>query len=181
MKSKVKIRFAAQKDAELLAKLGRETFQDAFMNHPLMPKADLNLYLNEAFAIQQITSELNDLQTAFLLAEIDDQAIGYAKITSSDLDQHSSSTAKNALRVKRLYVRREFIGGGIGAALLSRCLDEAKKKGHDRIWLRVWEHNGKAQDFYLKWNFKPFGVINFQFGNTILTDISMQRFLNEIA
>lgn len=71
MKSDVKIRFAALEDAGLLAELGRGTLYDAFVNHPLMPKADLDLYLNEAFTVSQITAELNDPQAAFLLAEIE--------------------------------------------------------------------------------------------------------------
>jgi GNAT superfamily N-acetyltransferase len=173
MKSEVEIRFAARGDAELLSKLGRDTFHDAFVNHPLMPKADLELYLNEAFTIQQITSELNDTQAAFLLAEIDGQAVGYAKLVQDGCEP--VLVTKNPVKLKRLYARREFIGAGIGAGLLSRCLDEAEKSGHDTIWLSVWEHNRRAQEFYRRWDFKPFGVIDFQLGNTMLTDILMQR------
>lgn len=175
MKSEVEIRFAARGDAKLLAEIGRETFYDAFVNHPMMPKADLNLYLNEAFTIQQITSELSDTQAAFLLAEIDGQAVGYAKLVQDGCE--SLVVRKNPVKLKRLYARQEFIGTGIGAGLLSRCLDEANKNGHDTIWLSVWEHNLRAQEFYRRWDFKPFGVIDFQLGNTMLTDILMQRSL----
>jgi diamine N-acetyltransferase len=173
MKSEVSIRFAAGKDAELLAELGRETFHDAFVNHPLMPKADLTVYLKEAFTVSQITGELNEMQAAFLLAEVDGQAAGYAKLVART--RAASVTAKNPVKLKRLYLRQKFIGCGIGADLLSRCLDEAVKSAHDTIWLTVWEHNQKAQDFYRKWNFKPSGTIDFQFGNAVLTDILMQR------
>lgn len=175
MKSEVIIRFAAQEDAELLAKLGRETFYDAFVNNPMMPKVDLDVYLGEAFTVSQITDEINEPHAAFLLAEINGQAVGYAKLIPSGLE--SVVVAKNSVKLKRLYVRQKFIGAGIGAGLLSRCLDEAKRGGYQTIWLTVWEHNKKARDFYRKWNFKPCGVINFQFGNTMLTDILMQRFL----
>jgi diamine N-acetyltransferase len=174
VESEVNIRFAAQEDAELLAKLGRETFHDAFVNHPLMPKVDLDLYLNEAFTVSQIASELNDPQAAFLLAEIDGQAVGYAKLIPGGCEPVA---AKNPVKLKRLYVRQEFVGAGIGAGLLSHCLDEAWRSGYDAIWLSVWEHNRRAQAFYRKWNFKRCGVIDFQFGNTVLTDILMQRSL----
>ena len=181
MKSEVNIRFAAQEDAELLAKLGRETFHDAFVNHPLMPKADLDLYLSEAFTVSQIASEIGDPQATFLLAEIDGQAIGYAKLIPGDSER--GIIARNPVKLKRLYVRQEFVGAGIGAGLLSRCLllsrslDEADKNAHDTIWLSVWEHNLRAQQFYRKWDFKSCGTIDFQFGNTVLTDILMQRSL----
>jgi len=175
MKSEVNIRFAVLQDAELLAKLGRETLYDAFVSHPLMPKADLDLYLNEAFTVSQITTALQDPQSAFLLAEIDGQAVGYAKLVTEEWE--AGITDKNPIKLKRLYARRQFIGKGVGAGLLSRCLDEAVRNGHDTIWLTVWEHNKKAQNFYCKWDFKPCGVIDFQFGNTVLTDIVMQKSL----
>jgi GNAT superfamily N-acetyltransferase len=175
MKSEVEIRFATCGDAELLASLGRETFHDAFVNHPLMPEADLDIYLNEAFSIRQITSELNDTQSAFFLAEIDGQAVGYAKLIPDDGE--TVVVSKNPVKLKRLYARQEFVGAGVGAGLLSRCLDEARARGHDTIWLTVWEHNRRAQNFYRRWDFKQCGVVDFQLGNTMLTDILMQRSL----
>lgn len=176
MKSEVNIRFAVSEDAELLANLGRETFRDAFVNNPMMPKADLDLYLSEAFTVSQISSEINQPHASFLLAEINGQAVGYAKLISNGLE--TVAVPKNSVKLKRLYVRQEFIGARIGAVLLSRCLDEASGNGYETIWLTVWEHNRKAQDFYRRWDFKPFGTIDFQFGSTVLTDILMQKSLN---
>jgi GNAT superfamily N-acetyltransferase len=175
VKLEIDIRPAARKDSELLARLGRETFYDAFANHPRMPGADLELYLNEAFTVSQIISELNEPQAAFLLAEIDGQAVGYAKLMTAG--RTPGIDGENPVKLKRLYVRRELVGTGIGAGLLSRCLSEAGKSGHDMIWLSVWEHNRKAREFYRRWNFMPCGVIDFQFGNTVLMDILMQRSL----
>ena len=175
MKLKVNIRFAVQEDAELLAALGRETFYEAFANYPQMPKSDLELYIKEAFTVSQIAAELRDQQAAFLFAEIDGQAVGYAKLITSASEP--GIIAEKPVKLKRLYVRQKCTNAGVGAGLLSRCLDEAAKSGHDTIWLSVWEHNRKAQDFYRKWDFKPCGTIDFQFGNTVLTDIIMQRCL----
>ena len=39
--NQITIRTAVSEDAELLAKIGRETFHDAFADHPLMPQKDL--------------------------------------------------------------------------------------------------------------------------------------------
>ena len=172
---KASIRFAIREDAELLARLGRKTFHDAFVNYPQMPGADLELYLSEAFTISQITNELNEPQGTFLLAEIDGQAVGYAKLVTGERER--DIIGKNPVKLKRLYNRQEFVGAGIGSCLLSHCLDEAGEKGHDTIWLSVWEHNQRAQAFYRKWNFKSCGIIVFQFGSTLLTDVLMQRSL----
>jgi GNAT superfamily N-acetyltransferase len=171
VKTEIDIRLATREDSELLANLGRETFYDAFVNHPRMPTADLELYVNEAFTVSRITSELNEPQAAFLLAEIDGQAVGYAKLMTAG--RIPGIVGANPVQLKRLYVRQKLVGNGLGAGLLSRCLSEAGKSGHDTIWLSVWEHNRKAQEFYRRWNFTPCGFIDFRFGNTVLTDILM--------
>ena len=75
----------------------------------------------------------------------------------------------------RLYAGREFIGKGVGAALMRRCLDEAARLECDVIWLGVWEHNKRAQDFYRRWKFTDAGSHIFQVGSDAQTDLLMQR------
>jgi ribosomal protein S18 acetylase RimI-like enzyme len=55
------------------------------------------------------------------------------------------------------------------------CLAEAEKRGHDSLWLGVWEHNPKAQAFYRKWGFVEVGTQIFQLGNDPQRDLIMQR------
>lgn len=81
------------------------------------------------------------------------------------------------MKLKRLYSRQEFIGAGIGRALMNRCLSEAASGGHDAVWLTVWEHNRRALAFYHKWRFEPCGLIDFPLGEAVMTDILMQRTL----
>jgi GNAT superfamily N-acetyltransferase len=169
----VAIRSAVPEDAELLAELGRETFHDAFVNHPWMPQKDLDLYLDSAFTVSQIASELNDPKTIFLLAEIDGQAVAYAKMESGVTA--SGVIAKNPVKIKRLYSKQKFIGFGVGKILLEHCLVQAKRLNHDIVWLTVWEHNLAAQNFYRKWNFETSGTIDFLLGQGSLTDLVMQR------
>lgn len=169
----VTIRFATTRDAELLAELGRETFHDAFAGNPLMPQDDLRIYLDSAFTVLGISDELNDPKTIFLLAEIDGEAVGYAKLDCGITTDGVSG--ENPIKLKRLYNKQKFIGFGIGAALLQRCLGEAKVRNHDTIWLTVWKHNEIAQKFYRKWNFTECGTFDFQLGETTFLDIVMQR------
>jgi diamine N-acetyltransferase len=173
MNQTITIRFANVDDAELLAKLGRETFHDAFAGNPLMPQEDLLLYLDSAFTIQQITSELNDPKTIFLLAEIDGEMGGYAKLDCGVTTD--GVNGENPIKLKRLYNKQKFIGFGVGAALLKNCLDEAKNRNHDTIWLTVWKHNEIAQNFYRKFYFEDCGTFEFQLGETTFLDVLMQR------
>ena len=77
----------------------------------------------------------------------------------------------------RLYVAQEWLGRGVGEALMRACLDEAQRKGCKTIWLGVWERNIRAQAFYRKWNFQAVGEHVFQLGSDPQRDILMERSL----
>src|SRR5688572_19439162 len=162
MNANITIRLAEAKDVELLAELGRETFHDAFADNSLMPQDDLHLYLDSAFAVSQMTAELNDPKTIILLAEIDGETVGYAKLDCGV--EATGVTGKNPVKLKRLYSKQKFIGFGVGKTLLARCLEESAKLNHDVIWLSVWKDNHQAQKFYKKWNFEECGTFDFQLG-----------------
>src|SRR5215468_6366508 len=75
-----KIRQASPNDAELLAKLGEQTFAETFadQNDP----RDMAVYLSEAFGPNKQASELADPAVIFLIAEVNGSAIGYVKLLS---------------------------------------------------------------------------------------------------
>jgi GNAT superfamily N-acetyltransferase len=77
----------------------------------------------------------------------------------------------------RLYTRKEWIGCGVGAALMQACIDEAKQRGCDTLWLGVWEHNARARAFYGRWGFQQAGSHIFQLGDDPQTDFLLQRAL----
>jgi GNAT superfamily N-acetyltransferase len=173
MKTEVTIRAAVPEDAELLAQLGRETFYEAFAHFPQMPPKDLGRYVDEAFTVTGLTGQLADERSIFLVAEIDREAVGYAKL---EIDRAIPRvTAANPVKLKRLYCKQSFVGDGVGAALIERCLEKSDERKQDVIWLTVWEHNLRAQRFYRKWEFKPCGAIEFLLGETVLQDVIMQR------
>lgn len=173
MVSDLNIRFANMDDAELLARLGRETFYDAFASHPSMPVEELVEYLDKAFSVTQLGEELADVRSHFLLAEIAGEVVGYAKLEANS--SSSSVTARKPIKLKRLFTRQKFIGSGIGSSLLERCLQESVELKHDAIWLIVWEHNLHAYAFYKKWGFEPCGLIAVRFGEVVFSDLIMQR------
>lgn len=173
MKSKAAIRRATYEDAELLAALGAETFYDAFANHPAMPADGLRAYLKNTFSVANLCDELADPDAFFLLVEIDREPAGYAKLETAGCE--FVVTARNPIKLKRLYIRQRFIGSGVGAVLMKRCLEEVRDRNHDVIWLIVWEHNLRAQNFYRRWNFEQRGVITIRYGNAVFLDALMQR------
>ncbi len=173
--SKLVIRRAKIDDVGLLAELGARTFSETFAadNSP----ADMAAYLASSFSGEQQAAELADAHSTFHIAETNGVAVGYAMLRSGSwLD---GVTDDKPIELVRLYVSREHLGRGVGAALMRVCMNEASHHGHRTLWLGVWEHNHRAQAFYRKWNFHEVGTHVFQLGDDPQTDILMQRSISE--
>jgi ribosomal protein S18 acetylase RimI-like enzyme len=169
------IRRGKAADAALLAELGARTFSETFA--PDNSPADMAAYLATAFSPSQQTSELADRETLFLIAESDGIAVGYAMLRSGNVLENV--TGKNPIELVRLYVSQDRLGSGVGAALMQASIREAKRRGHQTLWLGVWEHNARAQAFYRKWNFTEIGTHVFHLGDDPQTDILMQRTISD--
>lgn len=173
--SSVHIRFAEASDVELLSRLGREIFHEAFSVYPQMPAADLASYIEQEFTVAKLAAQLAEENSFFLLAEQAGQAIGYAKM---EVNQSMPGLdLKNPIKLRRLYCKQQFVGLGVGASLMERCVLEAHKRQHDGIYLTVWEHNLQAQRFYQKWSYEPCGMLDIVLGTAALRDVVMQKHL----
>ena len=84
----------------VLQDLSIETFAETFGEQN--PSADLELYLEKAFNLQQLTKEFNDSNNSFYFIFQDDCLAGYIKLKNATLPEHS--TLDDALEVERLYV-----------------------------------------------------------------------------
>ena len=167
----LKIRHGTVDDAELLSELGARTFSETFAADNT--EEDLASYIATSFSVAQQTAELEDPASTFLIAEVDGHAAGYAKLR--DGAPKEGIEGANPIELVRLYVSREWLGRGLGQQLMRACLDEARRTGHETIWLGVWERNERAQAFYRKWNFRPFGEHMFQLGADLQRDFLMAR------
>ena len=169
------IRYARIDDAPLLAKLGARTFRETFAadNKP----EDMAAYLASSFSSDLQAAELADSQSIFLIAEIDGVAAGYAMLRVGEAPD--SVAGDKPIELVRLYAAKEWLGGGVGAALMQACIDEVKRRGYGTLWLGVWEHNSRARAFYRKWNFREVGTHIFWLGSDEQTDILMALSLGE--
>ncbi|CAN5238575.1 GNAT family N-acetyltransferase [soil metagenome] len=171
--SEIFIRQATIEDAEMLAELSYKTFWDAFHKHPKNAPDDLADYMAIAFNTKQIRSEIADENSIFLIAEVENEAIGYAKLITGSIEE--PIPAEKPCELSRLYSKQEFLGKGVGAGLMEECFLEAKRLGCDVIWLGVWEYNPRAQRFYEKYGFKAVGKHIFQLGKDAQTDLLMMK------
>lgn len=166
----MKIRYANENESSLLADLGRKTFYDSFIDGNT--EQDMALYLSEHFSAELQLSEIKDLNTIFLIAEINGVAVGYTKLKGQS--SGDGVTGTNPMELQRIYSIKEYIGKGVGAELMKASISVAKEKGFNCIWLGVWEKNERAIKFYERWGFKKVGKYLFTLGNDTQTDFTME-------
>jgi len=169
----VSIRQAGAGDARLLTDLSYTTFWDAFAHHPKNAPDDLAHYMRQAFNIDQITDELADPRSIFLIAEIVGKPAGYAKLITDSTED--GITAQRPIELSRLYSHQEYLGKGVGQNLMDACFERARDDGQDVMWLGVWEYNPRAQRFYEKNGFIAVGKHTFLLGSDPQTDLLMKR------
>jgi GNAT superfamily N-acetyltransferase len=169
----IDIRRATSDDAKSLTDLSYTTFWDAFAHHPKNAPDDLAHYMRQAFSVERIADELNDPRAVFLMAEIEGELAGYAKLVCDHIEPGIS--AEKPIELNRLYSQQKFLGQGVGQTLMDACFDLARENGFDTIWLGVWEYNPRAQRFYEKNGFREVGSHTFVLGSDPQTDLLMQK------
>ena len=156
------IRRAGEADAAVVAMLGFVTFFEAYFEQD--DAQDLAGYLAENFTPEAIRQEIAAPNAAFYICYTGGYAAGYAKLLSGP--HPNGLTGTNPIELKRIYLVERYWGKGLGARLLGHCEDEARRLGHDTLWLGVWQENRRGLNFYAKHGFRKAGTITFPYGST---------------
>lgn len=167
----ISIRRGTSNDHILLAEIGAETFYDTFAS--VNTSQDMQAYLENAFHPRIQAAELAEPSSSFFIAEVNGESVGYARVLEGRHVLEIPGT--HPIEIVRLYARTRWIGKGIGAALMQACLDEARTRSCDVVWLDVWEENHRAIRFYRKWGFEQVGTQKFRLGSDIQKDWLMTR------
>ena len=167
----ISIRPGTPADAAVLTRLAATSYADTFLADN--DEQDMALFMAEAFHEDVQRAELADARRLVLLAEHDGEAVGYAMLREGPAPGHVGEV--DAIEIARLYVDRRWIGAGVGASLMQRCLEEAEHRGRRVVWLGVWEHNPRAIAFYRRWGFVKTGTQPYQLGRDLQTDHVMAR------
>jgi diamine N-acetyltransferase len=176
-----RVRPATVDDRSELADLGRRTFVAAF--GPDNDPADIQRYVDEAFSEARVAEQLTDPDSTFLVLEPTDGVgappatagpIGYAHLRAGTDD---AVQGERPVELVRLYVDPHLTGAGHGGLLLRAAMDVARARGHDVLWLGVWEHNLGARRFYERWGFEEVGSWAFVLGEDVQTDVIVARSL----
>ncbi len=156
------IRPAQESDADSLADLGARTFSDAYSS--IVPAKDLEDYLGKAFSTEQVLEDIASPDVLILVAANSNKICGYIKLQATPAPEHID--AKNPIELMRLYILRDWQGCGIGTALMDAGFIAAKDRAYKTCWLRVWEGNQRAIDFYENKGFATVGSEPYQVGSS---------------
>ncbi|HEY9184928.1 MAG TPA: GNAT family N-acetyltransferase [Salegentibacter sp.] len=170
----IKIEKLGIEDLELLQKIGKQTFADAFGFQNT--QKNMERYLEESFSKARLRTELLDKNSEFYFAKINQETVGYLKVNYGN--SQTEFQDENALEIERIYVIQEFLGKKIGQMLYHKAIEIGRKRNSDYIWLGVWEENPRAIRFYEKNGFIKFDEHTFNLGGDIQTDILMKKELN---
>lgn len=161
---------ATVKDAEVISKLSTETFVETYSwyNTP----ENMKEYTQKYFSVEQTKKDFSEPNTCFFTAYAEHELIGYAKLR---VFEHSEELkGKRHIEIERIYVQKKHQDKKVGFAIIKKCIEFAKAKNYEIIWLGVWEQNHKALAFYTKVGFEKFGLHTFQLGNDAQKDYLMK-------
>jgi ribosomal protein S18 acetylase RimI-like enzyme len=164
------IREATINDARLIADISHQTFYETFGHQNR--REDMDKFLNQQFTKGKLMMEVGVKQNIFLLAYDENEIAGYVKIRDERIPPTMGNV--NALEIARIYAMKNKIGKGVGSFLMQSCIDIAKQKNKDWLWLGVWENNTRAIDFYMKWGFLKFDETDFLLGDDVQKDWLMK-------
>jgi ribosomal protein S18 acetylase RimI-like enzyme len=171
----IKIKKVTLADIVQLQEIGRQTFAETFSS--TNTEENMKAYLEEGFSNAKLSAELDNPNSEFYFATLNNTVIGYLKINFG-LAQTELKDDK-ALEIERIYVLQDFHGKKVGQLLYDQAIHLAKEKKADYVWLGVWEKNHRAIQFYTKNGFVEFDQHIFVLGDDEQTDIMMKLEIKE--
>ena len=166
------VRVAGESDAGLLSELGTRLFVQAFGSQNTAE--DMQLYLADAFTVEQWRADLTDRsQMVWVAIDEANVALGYAVLRVAAAPP--SVAGAHPIEIARLYADERWHGHGVGGALMSACVTQARDWSGDVAWLGVWDANARAIAFYQKHGFRIVGAQSFLLGTDVQSDHLMAR------
>ena len=121
---------------------------------------------------RKILSELDNPESEFYLAKIQQADVGYLKLNFGSAQTDLKD--QNSIEIERIYVLSNYQGNKIGQVLYNQALQIANERNALYIWLGVWEKNLGAIRFYKKLGFEEFDRHDFVLGSDVQTDVIMK-------
>jgi diamine N-acetyltransferase len=170
MRKNISFKRVGTDQAETLLDIAELTFRVGFQH--LNDPADFEVYMAEAFSLQQTQKELGTEGSEFYFAIMGGEVVGYIKLNHGAAQ--TDIVTEPGIELQRIYVMPEHQGKGIGQQLLDYAISIGKAGRFPYLWLGVWEKNEGAIRFYKRYGFQQFGSHTFMLGNDPQTDLLMK-------
>jgi len=157
------------RDADAIADLFHQSFVETFAH--LYREEDLSDFLSTKTA-EGFRRELEDSAVDFIVAEHDGKLAGYVKLGPPGLPVE---TPPDTIELAQLYVLKDWLGAGVGPALMDRALGLVRQKKARHVQLSVYVDNHRARRFYERYGFHPVGRYDFMVGNHADEDIVLRH------
>ena len=184
------LRRATPEDAEALSALASTCFTQTFGH--LYSSEDLDRFIHEAYSPKVLRVELADpARPTWLLFLEENEAdatapgnadahtasegklIGYVTVCPAHLPHPDVKPTDG--EVQRLYLLREYQGGGRGSMMLRHAIDYLLADGPRPLWIGVFSENFGAQRLYGRHGFKLVGEYKFMVGDHTDHEFIMRR------
>ena len=184
------LRRATPEDAEALSVLASTCFTQTF-GHLYAPD-DLDRFIHEAYSPEVLRAELGDPKRPTWLLFLEESEAGETALGSAEA--HTTSEGKligyvtvcpahlphpevkeGDGEVQRLYLLREYQGGGRGSMMLRHAIDYLLADGPRPLWIGVFSENLGAQRLYGRHGFKPVGEYKFMVGDHADREFILRR------
>ena len=169
----IEIRVATYDQAEVISKLGSNTFTETFGMLFTDPR-DVVEYCERTFSIEKIAASLTSKNNIFWVAYVNELPVGYAKLKLNSTSGFIDST--NICQLQKIYVLAEFHSMQIGRSLQDAVLRKAQSLQNEVIWLSVYDNNLKAITFYKKNGFESVGKHTFTIGKDTFNFQVMRKY-----
>jgi ribosomal-protein-alanine N-acetyltransferase len=117
----------------------------AFEDIETVGRLENELFPTDAWPLEMFYTEFFQPDTRrYIVAEVHGEAVGYAGVMVID------TTAD----IQTIGVLPPFEGQGIGRAMLTELLDEARRRGAETVMLEVRADNPRAQQLYTRYGFE---------------------------
>lgn len=169
-----RLRRAGADDAAAVALVAAASFLETFAG--VIDGADIVAHVARKSSVADFAAWAQGPDSIVTLAEhpVGAAPIGYSLLTPPDFP---IETDEHDIELRRIYALSRCHGEGLGQALMTQALSDARELGKTRMLLGVLGRNARARAFYEKQGFKLAGERRFLVGASWFDDVIYARAL----
>jgi GNAT superfamily N-acetyltransferase len=157
-----------------LLPVARRIFFETFSH--LYDRDAFKAFCDETYAVDgPMAKDLEDSSVKWCVAAVDDEPIGFAKLTP--LRAPAPSPREGALELQQIYVLSPWHGKGVAERLMGWAVESARQAKSPELYLTVFDHNERAKRFYARHGFVEVGNCTFILGDRVDDDRIWRKLL----